>query len=283
MSTYNLSSDKIPPHIISIVKGLKEVLGDQAYDFLLIGATARDIILDGIYDLGVSRLTADVDFAVYVPEWENYRTMLVRLTGSGRFSKTNATHKLIFENAYEIDIVPFGEIQDKNGQYTWPPDNIKAMNVAGFTEVNEAGINIISDNVAFKIASVPGICVMKLLAWKDRGIRDNRDGKDLGFILANYIELKYEDLYELHEDLMTSPDFDRVVTTARIMGRDIKELLKKNAVALSQITAILESATEDDEYSRLALSMKDGGAISYKTAYDAVKAMIQGIMDNRDL
>jgi hypothetical protein len=43
MSTNNLSTDKISPHIISFVKGLEDVLGDQAYDFLLIGATARDI------------------------------------------------------------------------------------------------------------------------------------------------------------------------------------------------------------------------------------------------
>lgn len=35
---------------------------------MLIGATARDIIMDGIYDLGVSRMTADVDFAVFVPK-----------------------------------------------------------------------------------------------------------------------------------------------------------------------------------------------------------------------
>ena len=120
---------------------------------------------------------------------------------------------------------------------------------------------------------------MKLLAWKDRGLKDNRDGKDLGFILANYIEMKYEDLYAAHEDLMTAPDFDRVVTTARIMGRDIGDLLKNNKVALRQIYVILETATADDEYSRLALSMKDGGLISYKTAYNAIIALMTGISD----
>jgi predicted nucleotidyltransferase len=279
MNTYNLSSDKIPQHIINIIKSLKEILDKQAYDFILIGATARDIIIDGIYDLGISRLTADVDFAVFVPEWDNYTSMMNKLINSGRFSPTKATHKLMYDNAYEIDIVPFGDIQDKEGQYTWPPDNIKTMNVAGFAEISDAAINIISSNINFKIASVPGICIMKLLAWKDRGLKDNRDGKDLGFILANYIEMKYEDLYAAHEDLMISPDFDRVVTTARIMGRDIGDLLKSNNVALRQVYEILDAATEDEEYSRLALSMKDGGSISYKTAYDAVIALMKGISD----
>ena len=78
---------------------------------------------------------------------------------------------------------------------------------------------------------------------------------------------------------MISSDFDRVVTTARIMGRDIGDLLKNNEVALAQIYKILEDATADEEYSRLALSMKDGGLIAYKTAYGALDAMMKGMLD----
>ena len=279
MSTYNLSSDKIPAHITEIIRNLGEILGDQRYDFMLIGATARDLILDGIHGLGISRLTADVDFAVFVPEWGEYIGMMNKLIDSGKFAPTKVTHKLIFNKTYEIDIVPFGKIQDQEGQYTWPPDNIKAMNVSGFAEVSEGGLKIVTDEVDFKIASIPGICVMKLLAWKDRGLNDNRDGKDLGFILYNYIELKYDDLYTLHEDLMIEPDFDRIVTTARIMGRDIKMLLKNNSTALSQINDILENAVADDEFSRLALAMKKSGTMSFKTAYDSLLALLKGIQD----
>ncbi len=280
MNTYNLSSDKIPPHITIITRVIKDILGEQAYDFMLIGATARDIIMDGIYDLGVSRMTADVDFAVFVPEWDNYARLMNKLIASGSFTATQTTHKLIFNNTYEIDIVPFGDIQNEEGQYTWPPDNIKAMNVAGFTEVSESGLRIVTEETDFRIASVPGICIMKILAWKDRGYRDNRDGKDLGFILFNYIELKYEDLYALHEDLMAAPDFDRIVTTARIMGRDIGKLLKTNSIALNQIYDILHAATLDEEYSRLALAIKDGGTMTYKIAYKSLLAVMEGISDS---
>ncbi|MDB5023594.1 MAG: hypothetical protein JWP78_1349 [Mucilaginibacter sp.] len=85
------------------------------------------------------------------------------------------------------------------------------------------------------------------------------DGKDIGFILANYIDLKYEDLYILHGDLMRDDAFDRFVTTARIMGRDIYELLKTNPIAVEQIKQILITETIDEQYSRLAISIKDGG------------------------
>jgi predicted nucleotidyltransferase len=279
MNTYNLLSNKIPAQILEIIAAFQQILGDQAYDFLLIGASARDLIMDGIYELGISRLTNDVDFALYVPEWNDYDQVFEKLIASRQFTATRITHKLIFKEAYEIDIVPFGNIQNEQGQYTWPPDHIKAMNVAGFIEISEAGLEINSGSLHFRVASIPGICVMKLLAWHDRGRGDNRDGKDLGFILANYIDLKYEDLYGLHEDLMTDDNFDRFVTTARIMGRDIYELLKTNAAALEQIKQILVTETEDEEYSRLALCIKEGGGLSYPLAYRSLVALLKGLGD----
>jgi len=120
---------------------------------------------------------------------------------------------------------------------------------------------------------------MKLLAWHDRGRVDNRDGKDLGFVLSNYIEIKYEDLYALHEDLMIKPDFDRTITTARIMGRDIGDLLKNNTIALSQILQILSNEIIDTEYSRLAICLKEGGVNTYHIAFQSIQAPIAGITD----
>ena len=282
MSFYNLSNNKLPPHLLEIIQSIQEILGVQSYDFLLIGASARDLIMDTIYNLGISRATEDVDFAVYVPEWGAYESLVQKLIGSGLFQLTNVTHKLLFKNRYEVDIVPFGDIQNPDGHYTWPPEHIKAMNVAGFVEVSAGGIDIKSDETEFRAASIPGICVMKLLAWQDRGYRDNRDGKDLGFILSNYIEMKYEDLYSLHEDLMEDNDFDRILTTARIMGRDMFELLKPNSVALEQIISILRKETEDEDYSKLALSLKDGGDMQYSIAYKSLKAIIKGLEDERN-
>jgi hypothetical protein len=88
---------------------------------------------------------------------------------------------------------------------------------------------------------------------------------------------------------MIDPNFDRVVTITRIMGRDISALLKNNPVSLQQIYDILDTGTQDDEYSQLAISMKMAApyisgmssSISYKTAYDALIALKMGITDWR--
>ncbi|MES2456302.1 MAG: hypothetical protein V4594_12205 [Bacteroidota bacterium] len=68
MSTFNLPTDKIPDNLRQVVIAIQEILDEKAYDFILIGATARDLILDGQYNLGAGRVTLDVDFALYVPE-----------------------------------------------------------------------------------------------------------------------------------------------------------------------------------------------------------------------
>ncbi len=86
MNTYNLLSNKIPAQILEIIAAFQQILGDQAYDFLLIGASARDLIMDGIYDLGISRLTNHVDFALYVPEWNDYDQVLEKLIASRQFT-----------------------------------------------------------------------------------------------------------------------------------------------------------------------------------------------------
>ncbi len=282
MISYNLSNNKLPSHLREIIQALQDILGRQAYDFLLIGASARDIVLDSIYELGVSRMTEDVDFAVYVPEWGSYEEVLQKLTSSSIFQSTKVPHKLLFKNRYEVDIVPFGEIQNKEGHYTWPPDHLQAMNVAGLMEVSKHSIEVKIEETGFRVASIPGICIMKILAWSDRGYRDNRDGRDLGFILSNYIELKYEDLYTLHVDLMDDKDFDRVVISARIVGREMSDLLKSNLIALKQIKNVLNKETEDKDFSKLALSIKNGGSLLYSTAYKSLEAMIQGLEDERN-
>jgi len=54
MSTYKLPDNKIPDHLRNVVDTIQEILVEEALDFLLIGATARDIIMHGQYDLGIS-------------------------------------------------------------------------------------------------------------------------------------------------------------------------------------------------------------------------------------
>src|SRR5581483_2732325 len=142
MNTYDLSNNNIPAHLIRIINAIQEILKDKAYDFMLIGASARDVVLTAIHGQRSGRLTRDVDFALYIPEWNYYSTIMDELALSGQFARTNVPHRLMFNETDEIDIVPFGEIQNEAGNYLWPPENIKSMTVAGFREISEHSLTI---------------------------------------------------------------------------------------------------------------------------------------------
>ncbi len=67
------------------------------------------------------------------------------------------------------------------------------MSVLGFDAVEEASLKISVDKeVGVKIASLCGIFISKVFAWKDRHDKDNKDADDIGFILANYLEIRQE-------------------------------------------------------------------------------------------
>lgn len=230
--------------------------------------------------MGVGRKTLDIDFAIYVPEWESYEALLEKLVNSRKFATTKITHRLIYNNAYEVDIVPFGEIQDEKGEYTWPPDFMMAINVAGFIEIYQKSIEIHTDEkLKFKIAPIHGICIMKVFAWKDRKHRMDKDGRDLGFIIANYVELKYEVLHNKYKDIVESDSWDIITSGARILGRDMAEVIYGNGHALSHIKSILEEELIDEDNSLLARVMCDGQTFNYQQSYKAIAEMLKGLSD----
>jgi len=283
MNTFNLPTDKIPEHLQEVVKSIQNILGDKAYDFLLIGATARDLIMEGQYDIGIDRKTLDIDFAIYIPEWEAYDGIMSMLVASGDFTATKLKHRVLYKGDIEVDIVPFGDIQDENGEYDWPPDFMNSMNVAGFVEINENGVIFQSDNNALtvKVAPIHGICIMKIFAWEDRKYKDNKDGRDLGFIIANYVELKQDIMYESHQDIIEADDFDIILSGARVLGRDMHDIISGNKIALDKIKQIVEKELEDEDNSLLARTMAIGQAFRYEKSYNALVELLKGLNDRK--
>lgn len=281
MNIYNLPINKIPGHVQEIIMAIQEIAAPDTYDFLLIGATARDLIMDGKYDIKPSRGTLDVDFAIYVPHWEGFSLIMKKLVNSGRFTGTSIQHRLCYMETTDVDILPFGAIQNTEGEYTWPPDFMDGMNVAGFIEVNNHGILIESkpDNLRFRVAPIHGICIMKLFAWKDRKYKTNKDAKDLWFILANYLELKMNIMYDQYEDLAIAEDFDIIISAARMLGRDMKEILIENPLVHAKICEIINQELLDEDNSLLVRTMAAGEICGYNRAYKALQSMLAGIND----
>lgn len=76
--------------------------------------------------------------------------------------------------------------------------------------------------------------------------------------------------------------FDRIVVFARILGREMCDLLRPNVQAIEQIKVILRREVDNEDYSRLALSLKEGGQMQYKIAHGSLKAMVPGLEDRTE-
>ena len=98
------------------------------------------------------------------------------------------------------------------------------MSMVGFEEAYEHSITfrLSSDpKLDIKLASLPGLAIMKLISWNEKYPNRKRDADDLLFIMNRYEEagnterLYGEDLFLLQEE-----KFDTKLAGTRLLGRD---------------------------------------------------------------
>ena len=228
------------------------ILSDRAVrcglQIMVVGATARDILIRHVLGSPPERATADIDIAVAVSSWQDVEC-LTRNLGKRR----GGLHAFSVSGV-PVDVIPFGEIELSDRTIEWPNDHV--MNVLGFREALAAAINVrLPGDVMVAVASLPAQSLLKLFAWRDRHHHDRRDAIDLRTILRVYSEGPYvEELYEGHEQLLVEHEFDVVLAGAARMGREANAILGPSQ--RSAVTALLS----EDVTGLLAADM--GGHIS---------------------
>ena len=250
--------------LIPIFEDIIGIADPLEIPFFVLGATARDLILDVGYGIRSFRATKDLDLAIQIEDWENYEILITTLLETGQFRKDRNPHRLIHKKELPIDIIPFGQIENEEGEITWPPENETSMNVIGFDEAyaNTLTVRLKAEPaLEIKVASLPGLVVLKLISWKDRSYGKDRDASDLAHIIKNYYQAGNEDrLYNENYDIMKELDHRIEEAGARLLGHDIAALLKPETKEL--ILEILEEETDEDGHSKLTTTMV-GRSITY--------------------
>ena len=96
------------------------------------------------------------------------------------------------------------------------------MNVAGYREAFEAAPLVeIDRSFVVRVVSLPGLAILKLFAWADRGAGDSRDAIDLAMLLRQYGAAGNQDrLYGAEIGVMEAVSYDLDLAGARLLGRD---------------------------------------------------------------
>lgn len=242
MSYHILSKELSNPELKSILQALNSFFQSKEIDFYIVGATARDILLTNLYGLIPERKTMDIDIAIAISNWEEFEIIERELPQREYFEKDSCQkQRFIYKESYDIDVIPFGKIAEKDGNIYWPPDGVIAMSVSGFPEIAAATISVSIDNeFDIKVSSLSGFFLLKLMAWKDRYLSSSKDAYDIALILDHYIEINEQRAYEEHYDLYEAEPFDQIEASGRLIARDIKALIGYNKDMMTYLIKILE-------------------------------------------
>lgn len=276
--SYNISSENLNnPLLKDLLKELNRFFCGINVGFYVIGATARDIILSNLYGLVPDRKTADLDIAIAISDWSQFQSIEENLPKEVDFAKSKEQkQRFIYKDVYVIDIVPFGDVVEDDGNIYWPPDETIAMSVWGFPEMADSTIRVeIDSEFSIDIASLPGLFILKLVAWKDRHLSGSKDAYDMALLLTNYLDINTERAVEEHYDLYETDEFDQVIAGAQLMARDVKLLIRDNENTLLYLHEIVIKEIELAEESQLINQLMESNA---SLQYEQVLACLESIL-----
>ncbi|WP_203256010.1 nucleotidyl transferase AbiEii/AbiGii toxin family protein [Hyunsoonleella ulvae] len=227
------------------VYGILETMFSRfGIEYYLIGANARDVHL---YKEGIqpNRSTADVDFAVMVPDFDAYNALFKALCKVG-FRTVKEPYRLIFDKTDTIlDLMPYGEIeQDYTVNFN---ERELTLSVLGFKEVGEhiEFVEVPEVGLNIPVTPIEGIFILKLVSWSDKPYRRQKDLEDIAVLLKNAWDLYETEAYENHLEIFDDDDFKMQTAAAHIIGKKMRPILNTNKALKHIIVGIIERSIEE--------------------------------------
>lgn len=196
------------------INGICQTMGA---DLVVIGAAA---IMIQLGDLG--RLTRDIDLTVAL-DLDDFRGLSIALESAGWQRIAKLEHSWTTQSDTIIDLLPAGPRLRAAGKIIWPESEFE-MGLAGFEHVFPSSVlTQLGPGAALRVASVPAVMLLKIMAYMDAPYRRAKDLQDIRLILRRYLH----DSDELFSDAVFDaelPDFS--LANAFLLGRDLGRLLE---------------------------------------------------------
>lgn len=231
-------------------------------DFYVVGAIARDIRLSANPEMKPKRQTKDVDIALLIADQSQFYQLKDALLEMGEFSAhpTEAI-KLFYKQSIEVDLLPFGEIENHARETRLEKPKLFVIDVPGFSEIMPyAEVIEINGLLDLKVCTLEGLVLLKLIANDDTPSRI-KDISDIEHIISVYFELCIEDIFSNHADAADLYSTDTInyleLVAARVIGRKINTLLESSADLRMRVLSILNKKTTGEKWQAIAEGMQD--------------------------
>lgn len=238
------------PYFKEVFDCIDEVMIKLNVPYYLIGASAvaLNLLRDGIKP---SRGTKDIDFAIMISSIQEFESIVEELVKFG-FNKVQAPWTLYHPKFNTvIDLMPFGEIEEQftvnfNQRHTY-------LHVLGLTEVLQETETIKIEEKSLQIPSLPGMVILKLIAWSDRPEDRDNDLYDILRIIEHYFDLNFDEIVEHHFDTFPDGDkLDQFKIAARVLGRKASKFLSVSKEINDRILKTINENVVNVEKSAIA-------------------------------
>jgi len=278
MNTSNQTYKELAiPYFKEVFDCIDEVMIKLNVPYYLIGASAvaLNLLRDGIKP---SRGTKDIDFAIMISSIQEFESIVEELVKFG-FNKVQAPWTLYHPKFNTvIDLMPFGEIEEKftvnfNQRNTY-------LHVLGLTEVLQEPETIKIEEKSLQIPSLPGMVVLKLIAWSDRPEDRGNDLYDILRIIEHYFDLNFDEIVEHHFDTFPNDDkLDQFKIAARVLGRKASKFLSVSEAINNRILKTINENVVNVEKSAIAKQWIRDKEWDLKYAVEILEELKRGLIE----
>lgn len=224
----------VPQSLDLIDRVVAELLSNsttEADSIMVIGAHCRDLLHVAFGRTDLLRSTNDVDIALAVNGYPEYRRITSALPRSGATGVRYAIADI------SVDVVPFGDIEDPAG--TTPlPGRAESLDVFGFQEVFDGSLDLTTPSGHnIRLPTPAGYAALKLKAWCDRSVSgEYKDAADIATACDWYQrdEEIHRSLYEPGSErveLLIKAEMDVDSASLYLLGREVSDLLGTTRVS----------------------------------------------------
>jgi predicted nucleotidyltransferase len=241
----------LTPDDLTALGDLKRAASACGVPMVMVGAGARLLVFDLVFNIASYRTTTDWDFMVRVSDWAEFQALREQAMQFG-YEETTRLHVLIHRTTrVHIDLVPFGGVA-RDALLRWPSED-SVMDLTGVAEAYEQSAQVtFHDGLQLRVATPPLLAVLKCFAFADRHQKKLDDLRDLVFLAEHYLTDRQEQrLFDFpFKEEAARDDFDWRYGGALVLGYDMAEGCRRNTT--DKILPIIEPLGRLDHPSLIA-------------------------------
>lgn len=131
------------------------------------------------------------------------------------------------------------------------------IDMDGFKEVYDTGLPEIeiAGRHRFQFCTLPGLILLKLIAWDDRPEARRDDIIDISELLSHFSSMQQELIWDQHNDLYLDDDNTEMDIVCIVVGREMQTIAYRSPKLYQRILRILEESIRDPSTSAMARIM----------------------------